>query len=266
MIFCVTVSCMAQKYWQQQLHYTIDVSLNDADHSLTGFIQIDYLNNSPDTLSFIWFHLYPNAYKNDQTAFSDQQLENGSTEFYFSKEKDRGYINQLNFEVNGITAITEEQQIYIDVIKVYLPEPLAPNALAKITTPFHVQLPYHFSRSGHDGQTYQVTQWFPKPAVYDALGWHPMPYLDQGEFYGEFGNWEVKITLPENYIVAASGKGTNEEEEKKMQLIAVQPLTKQNNYKWFEKQEKVNVENLTVFNATLLFKNKNTYLYTSTGA
>ena len=82
-----------------------------------------------------------------------------------------------------------------------------------ITTPFHVQLPENFSRGGHTGQAYQVTQWFPKPAVYDSKGWHPMPYLDQGEFYSEFGNYDVRITVPENYVVAATGELQNEDEK-----------------------------------------------------
>ena len=73
-----------QNYWQQQVDCKIDVTLNDIEHSLNGFIQINYTNNSNDTLKFIWFHLWPNAYKNDRTAFSDQQLENGSSTFYFS--------------------------------------------------------------------------------------------------------------------------------------------------------------------------------------
>ena len=82
-----------------------------------------------------------------------------------------------------------------------------------ITTPFHVKLPYNFSRGGHDGQSYQVTQWYPKPAVYDRKGWHPMPYLDQGEFYSEFGSFDVSITVPENYVVAATGELQNAEEK-----------------------------------------------------
>ena len=60
------------QYWQQQVNYTIDVSLNDKAHTLDGFEHIEYINNSPDTLRFIWFHIWPNAYKNDKTAFSDQ--------------------------------------------------------------------------------------------------------------------------------------------------------------------------------------------------
>ncbi|MGZ3912033.1 MAG: M1 family metallopeptidase, partial [Flavisolibacter sp.] len=95
------------QYWQQAVNYTIDVSLDDRQKILDGFEKIQYRNNAPDTLAFLWFHIWPNAYKNDRTAFSDQSLENGNTKFYFSSPEERGYINRLDFKVDGITAKTE---------------------------------------------------------------------------------------------------------------------------------------------------------------
>ncbi|MEP7251712.1 MAG: M1 family metallopeptidase, partial [Ginsengibacter sp.] len=199
-------------YFQQQVNYKIDVTLNDIENTLDGFEIIQYTNNSPDTLQFIWFHLWPNAYKNDQTAFSEQLLQLGRTDFYFSNNDKRGYINRLDFKVNGITSALEDHPQYIDVAKLMLPSPLPPGDSIKITTPFHEKIPYNFSRGGHVAQSYQITQWYPKPAVYDNRGWHPMPYLDQGEFYSEFGNFNVDITLPENYAVAATGELQNTSE------------------------------------------------------
>ncbi|MEK7226519.1 MAG: M1 family metallopeptidase, partial [Bacteroidota bacterium] len=201
------------QYWQQQVNYIIDVSLNDKEHTLDGFEKIEYINNSPDTLTFIWFHLWPNAYKNDRTAFTDQTLENGSTKFYFSEKEQRGYLNRLDFKVNSTTAVVEDHPSHIDIVKLVLPSPLAPGQKISITTPFHVKLPFNFSRGGHDGQSYQATQWFPKPAVYDKNGWHPMPYLDQGEYYSEFGSYDVSITIPKNYVVGATGDLQNAEEK-----------------------------------------------------
>lgn len=214
-MLCLSVQCsIGQKnYWQQKVDYTINVTLNDINHTLDGFIKISYSNQSPDTLHYIWFHLWPNAYKNDKTAFSEQMLENGNTSFYFCKQEERGYINQLDFRVNDVRAEIEDHASDIDIIKLILPKPLSPGASILITTPFHVKLPYNFSRGGHIGQSYQVTQWFPKPAVYDRKGWHPMPYLDQGEFYSDFGNYNVSITLPQNYVVAATGILQNEDEK-----------------------------------------------------
>jgi Peptidase family M1 domain len=206
--------CVAQKkYWQQQTDYHITVTLNDVDNSLTGYEEILYTNNAPDTLFFIWIHVWPNAYKNDHTAFSDQMLENGSTAFYFSEENKKGYINKLSFKVDNVNAYTEDHPQHQDIIKLVLPQPIAPGKQVKIETPFHVKLPYNFSRGGHIEQSYQITQWYPKPAVYDKQGWHEMPYLNQGEFYSEFGSFDVKITLPENYVVAATGILQNEEEK-----------------------------------------------------
>jgi hypothetical protein len=202
---CFFTSIGQNNYWQQQVNFNIDVTLNDTDHTLDGYVKMDYTNNSPDTLRFIWIHLWPNAYKNDQTALSDQELQNGNTDFYFSDEEKRGYINRLNFKVNGSLVLIENHPQHQDIIKIILPTPLAPKTTCKIETPFHVKLPYDFSRGGHNGQSYQVTQWYPKPAVYDRNGWHPMPYLNQGEFYSEFGNYKVQISLPANYVVAATG-------------------------------------------------------------
>lgn len=220
-----------QAYWQQQVNYTIDVTLNDIDNSLDAFEKIEYINNSPDTLRFIWFHLWPNAYKNDQTAFSDQLLTNGTTNFYFSDKEQKGYINRLEFKVNDITASLEDHPRYIDIVKLVLPAPLAPGQKCIITTPFHEKLPYNFSRGGHDGQSYQATQWYPKPAVYDKNGWHPMPYLDQGEFYSEFGNFDVRITVPKNYVVAATGELQNEDEKAW--------LKKRISFTWTPEKEKI---------------------------
>ncbi len=194
------------QHWQQQVNYSIDVTLTDSTHSLDGHISIQYINNSPDTLTYVWIHCWPNAYRNDRTAFSEQRLGNGQTDFYFSNKDRYGYINHLEFRADGQLARMEDHPQYIDIIRVILPIPLAPGARVTLTTPFHVKLPYEFSRSGYYMGAYQVTQWYPKPAVYDSCGWHPIPYLDQGEFYSEFGDFDVHITLPRKFVVAATGE------------------------------------------------------------
>ncbi len=228
-----------QPYWQQQVNFSINVSLNDKERSLEGFEKIEYINNSPDTLKFIWFHIWPNAYKNDRTAYSDHLLENGDTKFYFSNQEEKGYINRLDFKVDNITAETEDHPQHIDIIRVILPTPLAPGKQAIITTPFHVKLPYNFSRGGYDGETFQATQWYPKPAVYDRAGWHPMPYLDQAEFYSEFGNYEVSITVPDNYVVAATGELQNASEKEWLKQRAT--------YTWEPLKKKVKIKGVTKY-------------------
>lgn len=222
-------------YWQQQVNYTIDVTLNDKENTLHGFEKIEYINNSPDTLRFIWIHLWPNAYKNVKTTYSKQLIENGNTKFYFSNEEEKGYIDSLDFKVNNVTIKTEAHPQYIDIIKLILPVTLVPGQKINITTPFHVKLPFNFSRSGHVGQSYQVTQWYPKPAVYDQKGWHPIPYLDQGEFYSEFGNYQVNITLPKNYVVAATGDLQNKDEHEWLKTRSA--------FSWIPEKEKIKTKN-----------------------
>lgn len=217
--FSLRALCQKDSYWQQQVNYDIAVTLNDADHTLDGFLKMEYINNSPDSLKYIWIHLWPNAFKNDKTAFTDQALENGSTDFYFSDESNRGYINRLNFKVNEIIAAIEDHPQHQDIVKLLLPSALAPGNKILIETPFHVKLPFNFSRGGHIGQSYQITQWYPKPAVYDRKGWHPMPYLDQGEFYSQFGNYKVKINVPGKYVVASTGVLKNETTDENIKIL-----------------------------------------------
>lgn len=194
-----------QNNWRQQADHSIKITLNDKEHTLDGFETITYTNHSSDTLRFIWFHLWPNAFKNDRTAFSEQFLLEDRTDFYFSDKEKKGYINRLDFKVNGITATTEDHPTYIDIIKLLLPQPLAPGKQIAITTPFHIQLSYNFSGTGHIKRNYQVAIWYPKPAVYDAQGWHPLPYLGHNDLYSEQGNYDVTITVPKEYKLMATG-------------------------------------------------------------
>jgi hypothetical protein len=249
------VACFAQfvsfsQYWQQKVDYTIDVTLNDKEKTLDAFEKIVYTNNSPDTLRFIWFHLWPNAYKNDKTAFSDQALELGNTEFYFSDKEQKGYINRLDFKADGITAKTEDHPQHIDIIKLVLPKPLAPGQQTVITIPFHEKLPFNFSRGGYDGESFQITQWYPKPAVYDKDGWHPMPYLDQGEFYSEFGSFDVRITVPKNYVVAATGELQNADEK--------EWLRERKDFQWHPEKQKLKSKSGSVKTVTKKFPTSST--------
>lgn len=194
-----------QANWQQNVNYVIEVSLNDSAHALSAFEKITYTNNSPNSLSIMYIHLWPNAYKNRNTAYAKQEIENQHTLFYFADEADRGYIDSLDFKVNG-QSVKWEFTENIDIALIHLNEPLSPGATLTLTTPFHVKLPAVFSRMGFEDGVYCITQWYPKPAVYDVNGWNPIPYLNQGEFYSEFGNFDVSITVPKNMLVAATGQ------------------------------------------------------------
>jgi peptidase M1-like protein len=195
----------APAYWQQEVHYDISVTLNDVDHTLKGNETIVYINHSPDTLSFIYFHLWPNAYKDNTTGLYKQLSRIEERKGKLNKIKENGYIDQLAFTVNGVKAVTQPDPQYIDIVRLLLPDNIPPGGQISIATPFLVKIPSYFSRLGHEGQSYMITQWYPKPAVYDRTGWHEMPYLDQGEFYSEFGSFDVHITLPAPYVVGATG-------------------------------------------------------------
>ncbi len=192
-----------QSAWKQGLKYRLQVKLDDRQKALDGRMDLRYTNHSPDSLHFIWFHVWPNAYRNDRTSYSDQLLGNGKTGFYFSEKENRGYMNRLEFRVNGMLADIQDHPEYIDVIKLVLPNGLAPGDSLLISSAFHVKLPYNFSGFGYKENHFLINNWYPEPAVYDAAGWHPMPFLEQGGAYHETADYKVEIEIPDAYTLAA---------------------------------------------------------------
>lgn len=204
-----------QRYFQQQVNYEIHVELNDVKHELSASEKIEYTNNSTDTLTEIYFHLWPNGYKDDETALAKQLYNEADFAMLSASPKKRGFIDSLDFYVNDAKAEWSYDADHSDICKVKLNEPLRPGGKITITIPFHIKIPAaSISRMGHRGQAYYITQWYPKPAVYDRYGWHAIPYLSQGEFYSEFGAFDVYITLPQNYVLGATGDLKDEEELK----------------------------------------------------
>ena len=200
------LSSVAQNYWQQEVNYIINVELNDREHVLNGEISMEYINHSPDTLHEIYIHLWPNAYKDRSSELANQLYRNGDDELYFGNTDNRGSIDGLAFKIDNRTVEPTFPFKSPDICVLKLAQALLPKGRLNITTPFRVKIPSgEISRLGHIEQSYQITQWYPKPAVYDKNGWNPMSYLNQGEFYSEFGSFDVSITLPSNYIVGATG-------------------------------------------------------------
>lgn len=213
-----------QKYFQQYVEYNIQARLDDENHYLLGEISFVYHNQSDSALRCIYFHLWPNAYENRKTSFCRHQVENDNLNFYYAPKSKRGYIDSLQFTVEGKKAnwnfITRDHPLLntiegdafarnlkeiTEIAAVELPQPLLPGQKITLHTPFRVKLPHTFSRLGHIERQYQITQWYPKPVVLDRYGWHPMPYLDQGEFYSEWGKFTAAISLPSKYKIAATG-------------------------------------------------------------
>lgn len=203
-----------QQYFQQEVNTYIEVELDDVNHFLHAYEKIEYVNNSDDVLNKMIIHVWPNAYKDNSSAMANQLDEDGEVDFHFADAEDRGYIDSMNFTFNGQEILYTYFEGNKDILEFKLREPIQPGDTIIIKTPFRVKIPQGiYSRLGHIGESYQITQWFPKPAVYDRSGWHPLPYLSQGEFYSEYGSYDVKLTLPENYVVGATGDMVNGEEE-----------------------------------------------------
>src|ERR1700752_3894429 len=102
-------------YFQQEVNYKISVQLNDVKHELSAFEELKYTNNSPVELPYLYFHLWPNAYKNNETDLAKQLLEGGDTKMYFADDKDLGYIDSLDFKVNGSVIKWEIDPKHIDI-------------------------------------------------------------------------------------------------------------------------------------------------------
>jgi hypothetical protein len=191
-------------YWQQQADHDITVRLDVKANQIIGSEVIQYKNNSPDTLPYIWLHLEQNVHRQDSIR-SREGRATGETEY-------EGILVTL-LEINGVVPVWYE---YATVAKVLLPKPLKPNTSVKIEIDWSFAMPTKASlRMGYDdeyedGPVWELAQWFPTPCVYDDVyGWNTLPYIGRGEFYTNFGNYKVAITVPSNHVVLASGDLTN---------------------------------------------------------
>ncbi|MFA0961486.1 M1 family metallopeptidase [Roseivirga sp. BDSF3-8] len=203
-------------YWQQRAEYNIDVSLDVNTNRYEGSEKIEYYNNSPDTLFNVYFHLYPNAFKpgsmmdvrSRNLPDPDRRVQD---RIYNLEEDEYGYLNVTSLSMNGKKLTSE---VSGTVLEVTLTKPILPGKKATFSLDFAGQVPKQIRRSGRDnseGIRYSMTQWFPKMAEYDYQGWHPDPYVAR-EFHGVWGDFDVKITLDSEYVVAASGYLQNPDE------------------------------------------------------
>ena len=229
MIFGLFPEVLSQEYFQQEVNYKIHVTLDDRFHELNAFETVEYINNSPDTLRFLYFHLWPNGYSGNSTALARQLFTLKGKEKLFNDPELKGYIDSLDFKVDNRQVQWNLLPGRPDICQITLNKKLMHGDTIKISTPFHVKIPKGVtSRLGHIGESYQISQWYPKPAVYDRSGWHQMPYLDQGEFYSEFGSFDVSITLPANYTVGATGNLQNNRETERLDKLAADTTWKEN--------------------------------------
>ncbi len=194
------------RYWQNHADYDIRATLDTSTKTLTGTLRLRYTNNSPDTLRFIWMQV-------EQNAFKDKSLNS----FIFPQDSRfgaRGFeggdvITRFDQVLGARTArhVALTTRPNETVMKVELAEPLAPKQAATFDVAWHFVIPEHGAdRMGREGPLYELAQWYPRVNVYDDLrGWNTEPYLGQGEFYLEYGDYTVELTVPAGYTVASTG-------------------------------------------------------------
>jgi len=220
---CFSARIEASIPFQQRANITIHAELIDSLRTLIATQAIEYQNNSPDTLRDIYMHLWANAWKNNRSALAKQFIANGDLDFHFAADHERGGYSSIEFSTNGKKLNWGDYAGHQDIAVLYLDKPLLPGNQLVINIKYRLIFPdARFSRLGHDNDAFYATQWYPKPAVYDQNGWNPMPYLHRGEFFSEFGDYEVFITLPQNYVVASTGLLQTAEEIEFLNNLAIE--------------------------------------------
>jgi hypothetical protein len=169
-----------------------------------------YTNNSPDTLRFIWMYTEQNAFKNNSlnSLIFPQGSRFGARGFEGGDVIER-FEQVIQGRSTPVVRRDNETLTRIDLV-----EPLAPGGIASFDVQWHFMVPEHGAdRMGRDGSLYEIAQWYPRVAVYDDLnGWNTEPYLGNGEFYLEYGDYTLALTVPAGYIVASTGMLQNPDE------------------------------------------------------
>src|SRR5881296_224821 len=195
------------RYWQQRADYTLEATLDTGSNVLRGRGRIDYVNRSPETLSFVWVQLDQNLFAPGSISAVLNQpplLFAGGVVFDFSGKGFVGGITIDRFAAGGRPLATK---VFGTMMRVALPRPLAPDRGITFDVAWHFPIPpYGGGRMGRVGSRfYEIGQWYPRLAVYDDVhGWNPLPYIGAGEFYLEYGDFDVSLTLPAGFVVAAT--------------------------------------------------------------
>nr|WP_237701658.1 M1 family metallopeptidase [Algoriphagus machipongonensis] len=195
--------------FQQAVDYKMEVEMNVASNQYSGTQVLKYINNSPDTLYKVFYHLYFNAFQpgsmmdERSRSISDPDRRVGSR-INELKPNEIGYLHVNELTMNGKKVDFEEVET---ILEVTLPEPILPNSEVEFKMSFMGQVPIQIRRSGRDsaeGVRYSMSQWYPKMANYDEQGWHSNPYIGR-EFYGIWGDFDVKITIDKTYTLGGTG-------------------------------------------------------------
>ena len=203
-------------YWQQEVAYDMAVTMDVTTNRFAGTQTLEYQNNSADTLTQVFYHLYFNAFqphsmmdvRSRTIADPDPRVRNRILNL---GEDEIGYLRVQSLQQDG-------QAVAYDtvgtILEVELAEPILPGTSTTFTMKFAGQVPLQVRRSGRDnaeGIRYSMAQWYPKLAEYDEAGWHANSYIGR-EFYGVWGSYNVKISIVADYVVAATGALQNPQE------------------------------------------------------
>jgi len=209
------------KYWQNKADYQLDVALNEQTNEIAGTEILTYTNNSPLKLNFIWMQLDQNLFREDSRGTAIVPL-NGSRNGGMGQKFDAGYkiksVKILSGTKNEVaTAI--QYMIEDTRMQLFLPKDIPANGgNVKIQIEYSFISPdYGSDRMGilktKNGKIFTVAQWYPRVAVFDdVVGWNTVPYTGPGEFYLEYGDFDINITTPNNMIVVCSGELLNTSE------------------------------------------------------
>ena len=209
-------------YWQNSADYTIDVNLNESTKEISGSETITYTNNSPDALEFLWMQLDQNLFKLDSRGKAIVPLT-GSRNGDKGQDFDGGYgINNIKliYKKGRRSRVVNTTYSIVDTrMKINLPKALEANGgTVGIKIDFSFTSPdYGSDRMGvletENGRIFTLAQWYPRMSVYDDVsGWNTLPYLGAGEFYLEYGTFDVNITAPSSHLVVCSGALLNPSE------------------------------------------------------
>ncbi|MFM6954432.1 MAG: M1 family metallopeptidase [Sphingobacteriaceae bacterium] len=210
------------KYWQNRADYQLTAKLNEQANEITGSAVVTYTNNSPDQLGFVWMQLDQNLFKANSRGNAVIPMS-GSRNGAGSQKIDGGYgiksVSVLN-TVQGKTTQTELKYQIIDTrLQIFLPKSLqATGGQVKLKIDYSFVSPlYGSDRMGiqdtKNGKIFTIAQWYPRMCVYDDVrGWNVDPYLGASEFYLEYGDFDVALTVPASHLVVASGELTNPQE------------------------------------------------------
>ncbi len=247
-------------YWQQDAHYKIKANIDEKTDIITATEELTYWNNSPDTLDFVFFHLYQNAFQ-PGSHYDNLHQNNGIESDFGDYEKDKLGTTVDEIKIAGQSLKTELDNT---ILKVYLPKPLLPNQSISFDIKFKTYFDIGSMRrrmkpfKAYGFQHYNGVHWYPRISVYDRkFGWTTDQHLGR-EFYGDFGCFDVELTFANNYVVEATGFLQNREQVLPDSLRAKLDIKNFKDKPWGEKPSIITPYDSTK-RKTWIFHSENTH-------